>query len=291
MNNNILCVGEVLIDGLSVETIDNLQQANALDLHVGGSVANFCYYLNKCNVNATLIASVGNDGFGKKIIETLNQQHINTQFINIAEHSNTSFIAVAKTAATPDFIAYRDADKEIEAINIELIENSSILHSTAFCLSQQPASQTVLDAFAIAHQHNKLISIDWNYAPSIWKNKSYASEVFTTIQQYNPLLKFSLDDVSRFMGKELNEQEAIEFLNTVAAKIICLTCGAKGVYYKTTNSDWHFTAAQKIQVKNATGAGDAFWAGFISAYVLQQNIDACVQQGINIAGLKLQDLL
>jgi len=291
MNKNILCIGEVLIDGISTEVTNNLQQANSLEILVGGSVANFCQYINKCNVNATLIASVGDDGFGRKIIETLESNHINTQYINVLQKHNTSFIAVSKTPQTPDFIAYRDADKEIVIIERSLLNEISLIHSTAFCLSKQPASQTVLDTFKIAYNNGKLISVDWNYAPSIWQNKQYAYKVFDTIQQYNPLLKFSLDDVSRFLNKEVNEVEAMQFLSNVNATAICLTCGSKGVYFKTNLSSWNFIAAQDIKVKNATGAGDSFWAGFISSYLNNVSIENAVKKGIEIASLKLQNLL
>ncbi|MFY7965214.1 MAG: carbohydrate kinase family protein [Chitinophagaceae bacterium] len=291
MKKNILCIGEVLIDGISTEITNSLQQANTLEIIVGGSVANFCNYLHKCNVDATLVASIGNDGFGKKIIETLNKENISTAYINVLDNCNTSFIAVSKTPQTPDFIAYRDADREISSIDENLFNNANLVHSTAFCLSQQPASTAVLNIFDKAYKSNKLISIDWNYAPSIWKNKAYANEVFSTIQQYQPLLKFSIDDVSRFLEEEVDEQEALYFLSTVSAKLICLTCGSKGVYFKTLHSDWSFLSAKKINVKNATGAGDSFWAGCISAFIDEQNIEMCVQKGIEIASLKLQDFL
>lgn len=291
MNNNILCIGEVLIDGITTHTTNNLELANALDLIVGGSVANFCCYLKKCNANATLIATVGDDGFGKKIIAALQHHNIDTQYISISNKHNTSFIAVTKTAQTPEFIAYRDADKEILNIENSLILGATIVHSTAFCLSKAPASQTVLNSFFIANENGKYVSIDWNYAPSIWNNKAAADNVFSIIQHFEPLLKFSIDDVSRYLNKNVTATEAMQFLDTVTAKVICLTCGSKGVYYKTKLSSWNFLPAPAINVKNATGAGDAFWAGFISSYITNENANNAVQKGIETASLKLQDLL
>ncbi len=289
--SNILCIGEVLIDGISAEITTDLEHANSLEIVVGGSVANFNYYLSKLDVSAILVASVGNDGFGKKIIQTLKNRNIDAEHITVLDNHSTSFIAVSKTAQTPDFIAYRDADKEIVSIDSSLLNDIALVHSTAFCLSQQPASQTVLDTFKTAYTQDKLISVDWNYAPAIWKNRAYADKVFATIQQYDPLLKFSLDDVCRFLDKEVAEDEAMQFLNTVSAKAICLTCGSKGVYFKTNVTNWNFIAAQQIQVKNATGAGDSFWAGFISAYLNNQSVDIAVKKGIEIASFKLQNLL
>lgn len=82
------------------------------------------------------------------------------------------------------------------------------VHSTAFSLSQLPASKTILETFKKAFNQDKIISVDWNYAPSIWKNINYANEVFSTIQHYKPLLKFSIDDVSRHLNKKVDIREA-----------------------------------------------------------------------------------
>jgi len=49
--------------------------------------------------------------------------------------------------------------------------------------------------------------------------------------------------------------------------------------------------AQPIEVKDATGAGDAFWAGFISEWSKGNAIEQCVAKGIHTASLKLQGLL
>jgi fructokinase len=83
----------------------------------------------------------------------------------------------------------------------------------------------------------------------------------------------------------------MQFQSTINATAICLTCGSKGVYFKTNLLSWNFIAAHNIKVKNATGAGDSFWAGFFSAYLNNVSIENAVENGIRIASLKLQNLL
>ncbi|WP_281275052.1 PfkB family carbohydrate kinase [Filimonas effusa] len=68
---------------------------------------------------------------------------------------------------------------------------------------------------------------------------------------------------------------------------MCLTCGSEGVHYKAASGNWQHMPAQPVTVKNATGAGDAFWAGFISAWNVKQTLDDCVHHGIEIASRKL----
>ncbi len=77
------------------------------------------------------------------------------------------------------------------------------------------------------------------------------------------------------------------FLQAVNASVICLTCGAEGIWYKTKNLDWQHSLAKPVNVKDATGAGDAYWAGFISGWYKKLNIDDCVKIGIETAALRL----
>jgi hypothetical protein len=78
----------------------------------------------------------------------------------------TSIVLVGKSTATPDFIAYRNADTQICPIDDYLIESSALLHTTAFALSKEPAKSNILEAFSKAYRSGKYISIDWNYAPA-----------------------------------------------------------------------------------------------------------------------------
>jgi fructokinase len=105
-----------------------------------------------------------------------------------------------------------------------------------------------------------------------------------------PLLKFSMDDTERFLEKNVTLNEAKAFLENVPAKAICLTCGKNGVWYKTAEQDWAHQAASLVKIKDATGAGDSFWAGFVSAFLQGLDLHTCVSEGMAVAARKLQGL-
>jgi len=291
MEKYILAIGELLIDIISNNTVTNLSQASGFTIHAGGSAANFSRFLKPCNTNTILVASVGDDGFGNLLLDELKQEGLNIDHIFQWEKYATSLIVVGKTKGTPDFIPYRNADCMITSVDDTLINHASLLHTTAFALSKQPSQTTILQAFATANKLGIPVSVDWNYAEKIWGTNNNAESVFKQLQTYQPLFKFSLDDVERFAGRKLTKNEAKEYLETVLCSAICLTCGSEGVYYKTSLSHWQFMPAQPIEVKDATGAGDAFWAGFISEWSKGNAIELCVAKGIHTASLKLQGLL
>ncbi|MBL7858564.1 MAG: sugar kinase [Cyclobacteriaceae bacterium] len=290
MKTDVLAIGELLVDIISEAYVDNLSQAKMFSMHQGGSPANVCGNLQWLGAKAAIVSCIGNDGAGEFILEALRKTGLTDAYIIKSITHPTSLVLVGRSKGTPDFIAYRMADTQIPALSDQLIENSSIIHSCAFALSKNPSQQNILNAFARAKAKNKIISIDWNFAPSIWGTDN-GRGVFEHVCALKPLLKFSLDDTERFIGHTLSVEDAKSFLTPIPAAVTCLTCGKDGVWYKTAETDWTFTPAVPVAVvKDTTGAGDAFWAGFLSGYIKMYNTADCVAEGLRIAGMKVQKI-
>ncbi|OZI07058.1 hypothetical protein BWI93_16860 [Siphonobacter sp. BAB-5385] len=292
MPSYVLVIGELLIDAISCEYVDHLGQAASLSLHPGGSAANFCRFLHTYQVPTRLVAAVGQDGLGRQLLDHLRTIGLDTSHVaTVAQHA-TTLIVVGRTKGTPDFIPYRDADAQIAPIADDLIAPAGLLHTSAFALSQQPARDAILQAFDRAAQQGIPVSVDWNYSEKIWTKPAEARHTLEKLQMLNPLLKFSLDDVNRMKGESLNIEQAKAYLSTLQSSVTCLTCGGDGVWYKATQEDWQFRPAQVItDIKDATGAGDAFWSGFVRAYLGQSSLAVCVEQGIQTASQRLKGLL
>ena len=287
----VLAIGESLIDAISQEFIEDLSEAKALNIIAGGSPANFCRFLAANNVQAKLVAAVGKDGLGKILMKAIVNAGVSTENIQQLDDHFTSLIIVARTKGTPDFLPYRDADKYLQPISKDLLAGASLIHSTAFALSYDPARTVILNAFGEAHLKGIPISLDWNYAGKIWGAKNEANEIFEGLQTFNPILKFSMDDAERFFNKSLSIEDAKSLMTPVRAKVICLTCGADGVWFKSENGKWEHQPAPAIEVKDATGAGDAFWAGFITEYLKKSPVSICIHHGIQNAAKRLSGLL
>ena len=61
-------------------------------------------------------------------------------------------------------------------------------------------------------------------------------------------------------------------------------CGADGVWLRTAPGCWqHQPAPPVAEVHDATGAGDAFWAGFLTGWLSQQGVPDCVRAGQALA--------
>jgi len=266
---DIICVGEILIDMIGDEVAENLAETKSFSKYVGGSPTNVAKNMAQLGFNSVIIASVGNDDLGKFIKKRLTDTKLNLEYVKVIKQQSTSVIKVLRLKNTPEFKPYRQADFHIETSQIptELLENSKIFHTTCFALSKNPAQTTILQKAKEAFNKGCQLSIDLNYAKKIWGDNDVLP-VLKTYCQYRPLVKLSDDDVYRIFNKNLSNQKIFDYFIGLGAKLVCLTKGKEGAFVAVKGKKIIFQPAPKVnKVVDTTGAGDAFWSGFLAGYL------------------------
>ena len=292
-NIDILCVGEVLIDFIGHQTEVLINNTRDYHRYLGGSPTNVAMNSARLGLNSKMVATVGNDGFGAYIFERLNQVGVNTKSIAKVNNKPTSVIFVSRSQDTPDFIPYREADYNIyeNQISSEILRRTNIYHTTCFALSKKPAQTTILKKAEEAYNLGCKLSIDINYADELWEDKEQALKVIKAYCKFNPLIKISEDDMLRLFERELQHEEIFEFFHNEGVDTICLTLGSNGVKLSQKNKESIQLPAIKVEnVMDTTGAGDAFWSGFLFAYIKEKPIEECLEIALQLAALKLQNV-
>ena len=297
-NNNtkqidILCVGEVLVDFIGHQTGVLINNTRDYHRYLGGSPTNVAMNATRLGLNSVMVATVGNDGFGEYIFKKLEEVGVNTTNINRLSKKPTSVIFISKSEGTPDFIPYREADCFItnKQISKNTLKHTNIFHTTCFALSKEPAQTTILNKTEEAFNLGCKLSIDVNYSNKLWESQEQAIKIIKAYCKYNPLVKISEDDMLRLFGKPLPHQQIFDFFHNEGVEVVCLTLGSKGVILSQKNTKPIKMPAIKIEkVMDATGAGDAFWSGFLYAYIHKKPFNKCLEVALKLAALKLQNV-
>ena len=289
----ILAIGEALVDLLTTDFVADLSHTVTLRAVAGGSPANLCRFVQAAGGQARLVAAVGQDGLGELLLRELAAAGLSTAHVARLPDAATSLVVVGRSHATPSFIPYRSADRHLPPVPPALLAGAAVVHTTAFALSQEPAQTRILAALAAAAAQGIPVSVDWNYAAPIWLPADHSVAVWAQLLAHRPLLKVSLDDVVRFAGLPAgaDAEAAKAFLTALPARAVCLTCGGDGVWFRTgaEGGAWqHQPAAPVAQVHDATGAGDAFWAGFLTSWMRELGLNDCVAAGQHLAARRLQ---
>ncbi|MFH4969441.1 carbohydrate kinase [Gaetbulibacter sp. M240] len=290
---DILCVGEVLIDFIGHQEGVLLNDTRDYHRYLGGSPTNVVMNSARLGLNAALVATVGDDGFGEYIFQRLKEVQVNTDHIQVRKDKATSVIFVSRSSGTPDFLPYRQADYCIEPHQIptKTLENTQVFHTTCFALCKKPAQSTILEKAEEASRLGCTLSIDMNYSEKLWPDKEEAIKVIKSYCKFNPLVKISEDDMFRLFEEKLPHDKIFEFFHNEGVETVCLTLGSEGVKCSQANKSIITLPAIKIEkVMDTTGAGDAFWSGFLFARIKEKPIQECLEVALKLAALKLQNV-
>ncbi|MGF7217092.1 fructokinase [Spirosoma lacussanchae] len=286
----LLSVGELLADFIGHHVSTSLLDTQDFRRYQGGSPANMAANMARLGNKVALVACVGNDNIGRYLTREVTEAGVDTQYVVADPFEPSSIVVVSRTAGTPDFVAYRMADRCIQPTQLpdSLLAQADIFHTTCFALSRQPAQDAIVDAAKRAHAAGCQVSIDANYAPSIWPDRDQAWRILADYFKTGALVKVSEDDVTRLYGGPQSTETVLADFHRMGASLICLTLGADGslVSYDQGAKQAR-VPGRKVDVVDATGAGDAYWAGFLTAYLDGYAPANCAHVGAALAKMKL----
>lgn len=264
---DIICAGEMLID------FTPGKEPYTFTANPGGAPANVAVAASRNGMHTAFLGKLGNDDFGKRLKSVLESDNITPlcpeltddaittlAFVTLYEGGERSFTFARKPGA--DILLSKDD------INPEEIEACRMFHAGSFSLSDNPCRDAIKYAMQLASKKGKLVSFDVNYRDMIWHDMAKCKAEVDDILQYVDLLKIS-DEELYFVGGEDNIEA---FMKQHGITVLIQTLGSKGAKYYF-NENRKVVDSMKVNAIDATGAGDAFWGGFLSK-LLMYNISS-----------------
>lgn len=256
---DIYSIGELLIDFIPGS------ESNSYIRNAGGAPANVCCAVAKNGLSAGMLTCVGDDDFGHFLYDTLRENSVKIlnpeyykdaittmAFVSLDENGDRSFTFARKPGA--DMFLSEDKVKK------EDIEKSAIIHAGSCSLSAKDEANATMKALRLGHELGKLVSFDLNYRNLMWNNdeKLCAQAVFSALP-YIDFLKISEEETPMIGG----EGNIFRIMKEFDITLIMETLGAKGArcYY---SGEIFEIDGRKADCVDTTGAGDAFWGGFLS---------------------------
>ena len=93
---DIVCLGEMLIDMFPAETGRRLAEVSAFFPKPGGAPANVAVAAARLGRRSAFIGKVGDDAFGRFLIETLDNESVETKGMRLSEGARTTMAFIAK---------------------------------------------------------------------------------------------------------------------------------------------------------------------------------------------------
>ncbi len=286
---DLISFGELLVDLITNEEEALLSEAEQFSKFFGGSAGNVAVNSKRLGANTRILTRIGKDPFGDFLLNVLQRENVNTETIQIDQKRKTPLVFVNKTSKTPAWLAYRDADKHINFNNDvkKIINKTKIVYLTTFILSQNPSRETALKVLEMINEdEQKLLAFDPCYRPVLWPKEDDGKKIVKEIISKADFIKPSLDDAEYLFGPDTPKNYIDKYLQ-VGANIVILTMGEDGVLVSDGNNELRLQVYSK-KVVDVTGAGDSFWAGFISGILDGRKVKDAVKLGNAAAAFKIR---
>ena len=264
--NELIAIGEALIDFLPRETGRGIMDVTAFQPAVGGAPANVCGAFSKLGGYSRMITQLGRDPFGDKIVSEFEQYNIRCESIIRTEKANTSLAFVAlKEDGNREFSFFRNPGADMlfseNDLKREWFEHGYALHFCSVSLGEFPMKYAHKRAIEYAMERDMLISFDPNLRPALWSDEV---AMIKAVKEFLPLadiLKISDEELEPITGKQ-DISEGLEELFQGNVKLVLYTEGAKGARAYTKNTQVS-VAGRKVNAIDSTGAGDGFIGAFL----------------------------
>jgi len=289
--SDISCFGIFVTDvfGKPIDEVpqwERLGLFSNLEMHTGGCAANTGRDLAILGINTAVGGRVGADGFGEFVINSLSSAGLNTRGIKRDADVKTAFTFVmVSSKGERRFLHYIGANAALtkEDFDTDLISSAKILHIAGTGLMPEFDGQPTADVLKITKESGIITSMDTAYNPSLNWGKM--------INPCLPLLDIfipSIEEAQLITGKQ-SPVEILKDLSKLCKGIIGVKAGVEGCYLYKDNEILHIPI-YKVEVKDTSGAGDAFMAGFLCGILKGMPLDKCGKLGNAVAACCVQEI-
>jgi fructokinase len=262
----VTCIGEILVDFVSTEVGASLSDAPAFMKFPGGAPANLAVGLVRLGVPTAFIGRVGDDSFGHYLCGELRKIGVMGQGIVFDKQHKTRLAFVSLTPGGERFFEFwesepADSQLRFSDANLPILRDSKIIHVSSFLLLREPARSSLVQIISECQGGECLISFDPNIRLDLWETEEKAKQLMMKVIKYTHILRLNHQEASFLTGVSSIE-EAGKLLLRAGPKIVVITRGADGCFFKTENVEG-YSDGFKVDVVDTTGCGDGFLAGLL----------------------------
>lgn len=261
-----ITVGEMVIDFLPG------REKGSYIRNAGGAPANVAISIARNGLHAGMYCKLGNDDFGYYLNDTLQENGVKLLTKEYTDEAVTTMAFVTldeKNDRSFTFARRPGADMMLDKNEImenELVD-ATIIHAGSCSLSEGKAVEATKHALKEGSKLGKMISFDVNYRNLMWNDdKNRCSKKVLEILKYVDFLKISEEEIDMIGGYD----NVFNVMEEYDISVVVLTLGDKGaeLFY---DKEVHLIAGYEADiVADTTGAGDAFWGGFLSELLIQK---------------------
>jgi sugar/nucleoside kinase (ribokinase family) len=268
------------------------RMVDAIRMTVGSSSAIFACAAARLGLRVAFFGVVGDDLFGRFMLDSLTERGVDITACEVVTDLPTGATIVFTRGQDRAMLTAAGAIGaiDIQAIPIELVEKARHVHVGSFFL-QKATTDRLPAFFASIRSRGLTTSFDPNWDPTErWDGSVHEMLVVSDLFFPNG------HEVRLIAGIEDAEGAARTLVNAASAgrseggPTVVVKLGEDGAFACRAGEPLHRVRAMRLESVDTTGAGDAFDAGFLAAWLDGQGLRECLRWGAASGALSTRAL-
>jgi sugar/nucleoside kinase (ribokinase family) len=277
----VVVVGDVALDVVAAHAgpiVHGGDSRARITITTGGAGANTAAWLAWCGVDTVLVARVGDDLVGHRAHEELTAAGVRCAFTFDTASSTCCVVVLVDRDGQRSMLPDRGACGRTVLADLDpaLLEDAGHLHLSGYLLLDAATADVGLAMLALARSAGLTTSVDPQSAALITDPARFVEQLRGV-----DLLLPNLDELAALTGSS-DPASAGALLDVVGA--VAVSAGADGASWVGRRETAAVPAAPGSLV-DSTGAGDAFDAGVLSAWLVGAGAERCLRSGVRLGAL------
>ena len=282
--NGIVVLGAIFVDikGFPLDAyIPDGRNAGHIEYIHGGVSRNVVEDIANLHLCPTFLSIVDDTAIGKDVMDHLQKKNVNTKYMKSLPNGMGTWLAVFDhNGDVAGSISQRPDLMPILSILEE--KGNEIISGCDSVVAEIDMDEKIIEkVIELCKQYNKKLF-------GVVSNMNIAQERRELLQDFDCVICNQLeagilfsDDYS-YLKPEKMKLVLEKQIKAAHMKSMVVTMGDKGAVYATTSTSG-FIKARKVQVKDTTGAGDAFCAGVATGLTYKKSLAESVEIGTRLA--------
>ncbi len=252
----------------------------------GGSAANTIFGLSKLDVSTAFVGAVGNDGLGTELIKSLEDEGVKS-LVNVKDGHSGQCIVLLDNEGERGICVFPEVNDrisidELSAETLDIIRNAEYFFSSSFaCENYYDSLMTQLE---LARTAKKFCFSPGNlYTNPEGKIRLEQGNIIEDLIHETDILFLNKDEIGMLTGEESYISSSRTLMDNYDIDIIAVTLGREGCLVRTRDDVVDMCAYKPSVIKDTTGVGDAFAAGFMYGLVKGSEPGLCGKMGNYVA--------
>lgn len=266
MTTVVAVVGDLVTDVLAVlerPCVAGSDTPAAVTVRGGGSGANTAAWLAVSGVPTAFVGVVGADEAGAARVAELTELGVRP-VVRRAEAAVTGSVVVISCAGERTMLSDRGANLLLSRADVDagLASGARHLHLSGYVLLEPPTRDAGRYALAAARRRGLTTSVDLAAAPIM--QRVGPAEILSCLTGIDLVLA-NREEAAVLVGAAAPVELATRLARSAVRAVV--KCGAAGAVWAGADGELIEAPAQPAAVVDATGAGDAFTAGLLAAWL------------------------